>query len=57
MLLLAVLVVIAFLLWYLLPRQSRSEARSAANGIFCVVAWLSLFRVGFLFGRVHHLNW
>ena len=39
---LAVLVVIAFLLWYLLPRQSRSEARGAANGIFRIVAWVSL---------------
>jgi protein-S-isoprenylcysteine O-methyltransferase Ste14 len=40
--LLAVLVVIAFLLWYLLPRQSRSEARGAANRIFRIVAWVSL---------------
>jgi hypothetical protein len=43
MILLGVLVVIAFLLWYLLPKDSRSEARSAANRIFRVVAWLSLF--------------
>ena len=54
MILLGVLVVIAFLLWYLLPRESRSEARSAANRIFRVVAWLSLFvwvscLVGFFF--------
>ena len=54
MILLGVLVVIAFLLWHLLPRESRSEARSAANRIFRVVAWLSLFVwvscvVGFFF--------
>jgi protein-S-isoprenylcysteine O-methyltransferase Ste14 len=54
MMLLAVLVVIAFLLWYLLPRQSRSEARGAANRIFRIVAWVALILwiscvVGFFF--------
>ena len=52
--LLAALVVIAFLLWYLLPSQSRSEARGAANRIFRIVAWVSLILwvscvVGFVF--------